>query len=61
MVRQKRNGSDGFLSQSVVNRSLSAAATDRKRTVIAFLEEHQQAKWRNLLNNGDEINGGHNV
>jgi ATP-dependent DNA helicase RecG len=44
-VTFKRNPPDTFNGrQSVANRSLSATASDRKQAVVAYLEEHGQAK-----------------
>jgi predicted HTH transcriptional regulator len=36
--------------QSTANRSQSVAATDRKKTVLSFLEENERAKIGELIN-----------
>jgi len=51
IVEQSANGikiANGE-SLSVANRSLSAAATDRKQAIIDFLETNGQAKTRDLI------------
>ncbi|MDR1765165.1 MAG: hypothetical protein LBR77_03560 [Lachnospiraceae bacterium] len=50
-VTFKRNEADASIGrQSVANRSLSVATTDRKSAVISFLEEHEKAKVADLIN-----------
>ena len=50
-VTFKRNAAEISIGrQSVANRPQSAAATDRKKVVITFLEENGQAKVGELIN-----------
>jgi ATP-dependent DNA helicase RecG len=49
-VTFKRNTPDTSIGrQSVANRSLSVAATDRRIAVVAFLEEHKQGKVADFI------------